>query len=140
MGYLERFLRAQWQEYQKRQRPQLEICGQRKATNFLVTQALRNLDHRTQARRLKKGQVCLSQHVAVNDTELVERPGVEAANLLPARKTEVDENQRLRVGLSPLFNESFRSAWDTVSLQFIVFISSSKLSDFTLAYLFLAFR
>ena len=104
VGYLERSPRAQWQECRKRRWPQLETCGQRRATNFLVTPALRNLEYRTQARRLKKGQVCLSQHVAVNDRELVQEQGVEAANLLPVRKTEVDENQRLRVGRS-LFNE-----------------------------------
>jgi hypothetical protein len=81
----------------------------------LVTPALRNLEYRTQARKLKKGQVYLSQHVAVNDRELVQRPGVEAANLLPARKTEVDENQRLRAGRFPrLFNED--------SLEFLKYL------------------
>jgi hypothetical protein len=90
--YLDLSQQTHREECRKRLRPQLEICGRRKATNFSVIQALYNLARKSQGRIWKKEQLHLSQHVAINDPEPVQALEVAVAKLLP--KVEVGENQR----------------------------------------------
>ena len=124
------------QECPKRLRPQLAICGRRKATNFLATQAPRNRANKTQGRILKMGPRRLNQHVARNDPELAQRREVEVAKLPP--KVE-GGRQSWRTEIFPLHFDNILSEPRTLFNRNSSYHTISKFCVVEFVYLTLAY-
>jgi hypothetical protein len=124
------------QECPKRLRPQLAICGRRKATNSLAIQAPHNRAHKIQGRILKMGPQRLNQHVARNDPELAQRREVEVARPPPKGG---GGRQSWRTGMFPLHFDDILSEPRTLFNRNSSYHTISKLCVVEFVYLTLAY-